>query len=78
MNSILVKLLLISAIGQLGIAAIFERDCITTLCLKNVHAASVAVTKIDWKPISLFPEEMKRFKVSHEKRKAKPGSQERM
>lgn len=68
MDSILVKLLLISALAQLGLNSLFDQGCRGFLCLKTVHAASLKVTKIDWRPISVFPEEAKRFQEKTLKR----------
>lgn len=53
MYNLLVKLMVITALMQLGISATNSLE---------VEKASRKVLQIDWKPISLFPEEAKRFR----------------
>ena len=52
MYKLLVKLMLLAALTELG-ASLTE--------LRNIRAASNKVLEIHWRPISLFPEEAKRF-----------------
>jgi len=53
MYNLLVKLMLIAALMQLGISV---------ANYGKVEKASRDVLKVDWNPISVFPEEAKRFK----------------
>lgn len=62
MYSLLVKLLVIAALAQLGMNSLFGVTCKGKRCLSNVQAAQRAVLDIKWKPISVFPEEAKRFR----------------
>ena len=58
---LLVKLFAVAAIIELGIAFTELGECKDRLCLDVVRRASHKVLKIDWKPISVFPEEARRF-----------------
>lgn len=54
MYQLLVRLMLLASLAQLGISSLTN--------LKNIERKSRDVLKIDWKPISVFPEEAKRFR----------------
>lgn len=62
MENLLLRLYLIAALMQLGISL---KD-ISSLSNKNhlnkIDSASHKILKIDWKPISVFPNEARRFK----------------
>ena len=62
MYDLLVKLMLVVALLQLGISFSEFNDCHSRQCLQKVEKRSRDILKIDWKPISVFPEEAKRFK----------------
>lgn len=62
MYDVLVKVIVAAALLQLGISLSKQDDCRSRQCLAKIQAASLEVLKIDWKPISVFPEEAKRFK----------------
>lgn len=62
MYEILVRLMVISAILQLGLSASDFLDCRSMQCFKNLGEASRSVLEIDWKPISVFPAEGRRFR----------------
>ncbi len=62
MYNLLVKLMLISALIQLGISLKDFSNCRSRECAARIEKASRKVLKIDWKPISVFPEEAKRFR----------------
>lgn len=62
MYKLLVALMLFAALSQLGISVSDFRDCHSRACLEMVERKSRDVLKIDWKPISVFPEEAKRFR----------------
>ena len=55
MYTLLLRLMFISALIQLGLN-------ITTLTPTKLERASRDVLRIDWKPISVFPEEAKKFR----------------
>ena len=62
MYTLLVRLMFISALLQLGISVSKIENCHSLQCLQTLEKRSRDVLKIDWKPISVFPEEAKRFK----------------
>jgi hypothetical protein len=61
MYSLLVKLMMISAVSQLGLSLISIYEYRPTDCAK-LEQFSQQITQIDWKPISIFPKESKRFR----------------
>lgn len=61
MYSILIRLMLLGALLQLGLKSEFT-DCHSRQCLIKLEKASKQILHIDWRPISVFPEEAKRFK----------------
>jgi len=52
----------LAAIVQLGISLKDVRDCRSRACLMRMDKAMREVLRVDWKPISVFPEEAKRFR----------------
>ena len=52
--------LLAALIGWCAIAHLRESKCKGDLATR-LHCASIEVTQIPWRPISIFPEEAKRF-----------------
>ncbi len=62
MYGYLVKLYLIAAAIQLGFSLMELEKCSGRKCVQKLDQASRKVLKIDWKPISVFPEEAKRFR----------------
>jgi hypothetical protein len=62
MYTLLVRLMLLAALAQFGISLSSFRDCGSRGCLARIEKASRDVLKVDWKPISVFPEEGKRFR----------------
>lgn len=61
MEKLLITLMLLAALSQLGIRASDFKNCHSRGCLQMLERRSHDVLKIDWKPISVFPEEAKRF-----------------
>lgn len=61
MESLLVRLMIIAAIGKLGLAALAGGPCMSRECVTNIERASRNILRIEWKPISVFTEEGKRF-----------------
>ncbi len=61
MYQLLIRLMFFYAVLQFGIALSDFADCRSLRCLKTMDRASRAVLNIDWKPISVFPEEARRF-----------------
>lgn len=62
MYDLLVRLIFVSALLQLGISLKDVRECRSRACLVRMDRAVKEVLRIDWKPISMFPEEAKRFR----------------
>ncbi len=62
MYSLLIKLMLISALLQLGISIEDYLFCNSKACTSRIEKASRDVLKIDWKPISVWPKEAQRFR----------------
>ena len=62
MEEMLVKLMLIAALSQFGMSLASLKECKARACFAQIERNSRKVLKIDWKPISVFPEEAKRFR----------------
>ncbi len=62
MYRLLVRLMVMAALMDLAKAGISLSECTGKGCLKSVEAAQRAVLKVDWRPISVWPEEANRFK----------------
>lgn len=58
----LVKLYLIAAAIQLGMSLTELENCSNRQCVQKLSQASSKVLKIDWKSITVFPGEAKRFR----------------
>lgn len=62
MYSLLIRLMAVAALTQLGISLATFHDCRSKSCLARVEKASRDVLRIDWKPVSVFYGEAKRFR----------------
>ncbi len=62
MYQILIKLIVGASILQLGLNLTDLRECTSRECVSRIEHASRKVLEIDWKPISVFPKEARRFK----------------
>jgi hypothetical protein len=62
MYSLLIRLMALAAFAQLGISLSTFGDCRSRECLTLLEKAGRKVVEIEWKPISIFPEEAKRFR----------------
>lgn len=62
MYNIIIKLIIAAALLDLGISSSKMEDCSSLACWSQIQKASHKVIKIYWKPISVFPEEAKRFR----------------
>ena len=54
--------MLIYAAAQTGLSINEVLECKNKSCLKQVDSKIEKVLKVDWKPISIFPEEAQRFR----------------
>ncbi len=62
MYSLLIRLMIISALIQLGISIDRFTSCSSKECSNRIEKAYKDILKINWKPISVFPEEGQRFR----------------
>jgi hypothetical protein len=62
MYRLLVLLMLVAALSEFGMNISDLKNCHSRGCLEQLERYSKDVLKIDWKPISVFPEEAKRFR----------------
>jgi hypothetical protein len=62
MENLLVKLMLLAALAQLGLSISDVENCHTQQCAQKTEKRSRDILAIDWKPISVFPEEARRFR----------------
>lgn len=61
MYNLLLKFMLVITLLQLGFAAADIKNCSGRECVQKLDKAKNEVLKIKWRPISVFPEEAKRF-----------------
>jgi hypothetical protein len=61
MLSLLIRLMVLAALTQLGITLTSFGNCRSRLCLTRIEKGSRELLRLDWKPISVFPKEAKRF-----------------
>lgn len=64
MYNVLIKLIVVASLLELGLSFKDFGDCTPRTCWNRLHRTSHKVLRIDWKPISIFPEEAARFKES--------------
>lgn len=62
MYDLLVKAILCAALVQLGIRAADLTCTQSNRCIEKIERASRNILSIDWMPISIFPEDAKRFR----------------
>jgi hypothetical protein len=62
MYSALIKVYLIAAAIQFGFSLKDFEGCASRQCVQKLSRASNEVIKIDWKPISVFSKEARRFR----------------
>lgn len=62
MYGMLIKLFIAAALLELGMSVSSFDDCPSRACLARIDKASRQVLKIDWKPITVFPEEGRKFR----------------
>ncbi len=61
MYSILIRLMAFAALVQLGLSHLSLEAPISGSCRMRLEHASRELLQVNWKPISVFPEEGKRF-----------------
>lgn len=62
MYTLLVRLMFISALIQLGLSFKDVSECGSRRCAGRIERASRELLRIDWRPISVWPEEAKKFR----------------
>ena len=62
MNKLLLIAILAYAAAQTGLNIKETLECKNKICLKQVDTKIEKVLKVDWEPISVFPEEAQRFR----------------
>lgn len=62
MYDILIKLIVGASLLQLGVSLKDFEKCDSRECLTRIEKASRKAVKIDWRPISVFPEEARKFR----------------
>jgi hypothetical protein len=62
MEKLLITLMLVAALVKFGISVSDFRNCHSQQCIQMVEKRSRDVLRVDWRPISVFPEEARRFK----------------
>ena len=61
MYDLLVRFMIVSALLQFGISASHFANCKGRLCAQQIEMRSRDVLRINWRSISVFPEEARRF-----------------
>jgi hypothetical protein len=61
MYRLLFAAMVLGAIAEFDVNPKDLVDCRSRQCIQRLAAASHKVLKIDWKPISVFPEEARKF-----------------
>lgn len=62
MYALLLRLMVLAALIELGMSARDLSECRSRACFGLIERASRQVLNIDWKPISVWPEEAGRFR----------------
>ncbi len=62
MYDLLVRLMVVSALMQFGMSVSHLERCHGRSCAQQIEARSRDVLRVDWRPISVFPGEGRRFR----------------
>ena len=62
MASLLVRFVIALSLAQLGLGLFDLAQCRSRACLAHMERHARNILRIDWKPISVFPNEAKRFR----------------
>ncbi len=62
MYNLLLKFMLAATLWQLGLKLTDFNNCRDRQCIQELDQSRAKVLKINWKPISVFPNEAKRFR----------------
>ena len=61
MYDLLIKLMLIAGLTQIGLSFARVESCHSRECIQELEKKSRSVLNVDWKPISVWPDEARRF-----------------
>ena len=62
MENLFVKLVILAAIAQFGFSLADLGGCRSEECLRKIERLSREVVRVEWRVISVFPEEGRRFR----------------
>lgn len=62
MYQLLIRLMFVAAIIEFGFSLNEISECRSVSCASLIERATLDVLRIDWKPISVWPEEAKKFR----------------
>jgi hypothetical protein len=62
MIDLLVRLMALAALTQFGMTLVGAHGCVSGRCLARMERASLEVLRVDWRPISVFPEVARKFR----------------
>jgi hypothetical protein len=62
MLDLLIRLMVLAALAHLGVSIANVAECDSAACFVRVEKASRDLLRVNWKPISVFPEEGGRFR----------------
>ena len=62
MYDLLVRLMVVSALLQLGMSVSHLSGCHGRSCAQQIEARSRDVLHVDWRAVSMFPEEARRLR----------------
>ena len=62
MYKLMVSAMLLAALSELGISMKDFENCHSRQCVKMFQRKAIDVLRIDWRPLSMFPEEARKLK----------------
>jgi hypothetical protein len=62
MLNLLIRLIVLVSLAHLGLELTQTGDCKSRECSLRLEKASREVLRVNWRPISVFPEEGRRFR----------------
>ncbi len=61
MYQLLIRLMLLATLAELGMNIFDFETCVSQACRNRIEGAERRILRIDWVPISVFPDEAKGF-----------------
>jgi len=59
---LLIRLMVMAVLAKLGLTLADFEHCDSLKCRQRLQSITNEVTRVNWRPISVFPEEAKRFR----------------